>query len=126
MNKPLLNNFYTIVGTTGHSADPNAFEATIRLNEDHPVYDGHFPGSPVTPGVVLVQIIKEVLEKELNKKTFLSEGDNIKFLAPVIPGAQKSLTLQYAVSGEKEIIANVNCIGGGTTFLKFKGKFKVL
>lgn len=124
MNKPLLNNFYTSASpvVTGQ----NSFEATIQLNEGHEVYKGHFPGNPVVPGVVMIQIIKEVLENKTNKKLILSEGDNIKFLAPVIPGQQKSLTLQYTLNGETEITANVNCIGEEITFLKFKGKFKVV
>ena len=35
--------------------------ATLRLLPESPVYRGHFPGYPITPGVCLVQMALEVI-----------------------------------------------------------------
>ena len=33
----------------------------VQLHADHPVYAAHFPGQPVTPGAVLIQIVHDVI-----------------------------------------------------------------
>ena len=35
--------------------------AKLRFNADDPIYEGHFPGNPITPGVCLVQSINDVV-----------------------------------------------------------------
>ena len=37
--------------------------AIVRLLPESPVYQGHFPGYPITPGVCLVQIALELIEE---------------------------------------------------------------
>ena len=37
---------------------------TVSLNPDCEVYRGHFPGSPVSPGVCNIQMIRECAQKE--------------------------------------------------------------
>ena len=47
----LLDNFYTILSS--ESSDSTIWTIQIKLNPGHPVYQGHFPGHPVVPGVCL-------------------------------------------------------------------------
>jgi 3-hydroxyacyl-[acyl-carrier-protein] dehydratase len=35
----------------------------IRINAEHHLFNGHFPGAPVTPGVIQLQMIKTVFGK---------------------------------------------------------------
>ena len=56
--------------------------AVVRMLPESPIYAAHFPGFPVTPGVTLVQIALDLMEKPL-----LSAKD-IKFVVPVIPSAE--------------------------------------
>ena len=56
----LLDNFYTILSS--ESSDSTIWTIQIKLNPGHPVYQGHFPGHPVVPGVCLLQLIKECVE----------------------------------------------------------------
>lgn len=87
----LKNSFYTIEeGST-------ATQTVVRLNPKHPIYQAHFPGEPITPGVCIIQIAKELLEENLqvgkdcqNEKTSLGQYHlvavkNVKFLAPISP-----------------------------------------
>ncbi|MBQ0740088.1 3-hydroxyacyl-ACP dehydratase, partial [Aquimarina celericrescens] len=55
----LLKDFYktnTLI-TVG-----NISTVTITINKNHKIFKGHFPGNPVTPGVCMIQIIKELAE----------------------------------------------------------------
>lgn len=87
----LKNSFYTIEeGST-------ATQTVVRLNPEHPIYQAHFPGEPITPGVCIIQIAKELLEENLqvgkdcqNEKTSLGQYHlvavkNVKFLVPISP-----------------------------------------
>jgi len=59
--------------------------ADVNLNADHKIFDGHFPGSPVTPGVIQLQIVKEILELHLKKELQLKTMRISKFLKILNP-----------------------------------------
>ena len=44
----------------------------VVLLSDCEVYEGHFPGEPVSPGVCNIQMIKECAEKIVGKTLLLS------------------------------------------------------
>ena len=46
-------------------------EVVVRMNAEHPVYAGHFPGAPITPGVLTMQMIREC--------TGMKTGLNLRF-----------------------------------------------
>ena len=76
------NNFYNIEHST--ISDEKA-SFSIRLNKDHSIYKGHFPEFPVTPGVVQLEIIKELISISTNKRISLLSIRNCKFLAVLVP-----------------------------------------
>ena len=58
----LQGNFFTI----NHiHQDENSVKASIELNPVHPIFEGHFPQTPVVPGVCMMQMVKEVLRNHL-------------------------------------------------------------
>lgn len=59
--------------------------AKISFNKDHPVFKGHFPGNPIVPGVVQIQVMKDLLERVFNKKIFLNQVKSIKFINVINP-----------------------------------------
>ncbi|MDE7403103.1 MAG: beta-hydroxyacyl-ACP dehydratase [Muribaculaceae bacterium] len=67
----------------------------IRLNRDSLIYRAHFPGSPITPGVCIIQMVTELLEENLGIKLELSEVTNAKFLAVIDPRNTDILTVSY-------------------------------
>ena len=73
------------------TVDPDG--TTIRLLPESPVYRGHFPGYPITPGVCLVQIALELIGD-----VRLVGAKNIKFTSPVFPEEGKEL--RFSLSGE--------------------------
>jgi beta-hydroxyacyl-ACP dehydratase FabZ len=70
----------------------------VTINE--PFFEGHFPGHPIMPGVLIVEAMAqvggvlarlsmpEVMEKEGEGGIFFMSMDKVKFRKPVIPGDQ--------------------------------------
>ena len=81
----------------------DATGATIRLLPESPVYQGHFPGYPITPGVCLVEIALELIAEMAgqaghDEKVRLVGAKNIKFTSPIIPA--EGMELRFNLGGE--------------------------
>ena len=104
----LIEGFYRI---KKFSINDSFIEARIALNPEHKVYEGHFPGQPVVPGVIQLQIIKELLEKGLEKKLRLSKVISAKYYSMIIPGnaPEHDITIQFKLTetGEYKITAEI-------------------
>ncbi|WP_138475850.1 3-hydroxyacyl-ACP dehydratase [Dyadobacter bucti] len=77
-----LNDLYTITETDSSAGQINS---EIKINGGHRLFKGHFPGEPVTPGVVQLQIVKEILEAHLQKKLSMKSLRVCKFLSILNP-----------------------------------------
>ena len=81
----------------------DAAGATVRLLPESPVYRGHFPGYPITPGVCLVEIALELIAEMAGQaghdgKVRLVGAKNIKFTSPIIPS--EGTELRFNLGGE--------------------------
>ena len=68
----------------------------VAIAPDHPAFAGHFPGSPVLPGVVLAALVLEAVRESPAHAARLGgmvQIDQLKFLAPVGPGASLCIKL---------------------------------
>jgi 3-hydroxyacyl-[acyl-carrier-protein] dehydratase len=88
----LIKNFYTI---QRFKTGDNKTEALILLYPEHEVYQGHFPGQPVVPGVIQIEMIRELAEKALNRQLFINEVVSAKYLNMIIPDG-KPLTFELS------------------------------
>lgn len=88
----LKDSFYTIQSSRTDNGLP-AYD--IRLNRAHFVYQAHFPGEPVTPGVCLLQIARELLEVHLQRTLQIKAVRNMKFLAIVSPEETPEVTCRF-------------------------------
>ncbi len=84
---------------------------TIAIPHDHPAFEGHFPGLPILPGVVLLAEVLAGIEEQLGGPL-----DNVlikvaKFHATVGPGARLEVELSqvgglaFTVSSEGTRVA---------------------
>lgn len=64
----LLDNLYHIIDENNCDVDHTY---TIKLNAEHFIYAAHFPGEPITPGVCIMQIAQELLERHLGNDLVL-------------------------------------------------------
>ncbi|KGO91298.1 hotdog family protein [Flavobacterium subsaxonicum] len=92
----LLKDFYTINSLT--NIDGVKYVATITINKDHEVFKGHFPGNPVTPGVCMMQIIKELTQQVVDAPLFMKSASNIKFMALINPEVNANLKLELEIA----------------------------
>lgn len=75
--------------------------AVVRLLPDSPVYAAHFPGYPITPGVTIVQMALDLMDRRL------SGAKDIKFVEPVLPSACGTL-LRFSWTFPEPDKADVN------------------
>jgi 3-hydroxymyristoyl/3-hydroxydecanoyl-(acyl carrier protein) dehydratase len=71
--------------------EPRRF--TLEVAADHPAFDGHFPGHPVLPGVVLLAEVVAAAERLLDLPMDRLVIKVAKFHAPVAPGANLDIEL---------------------------------
>ncbi len=118
----LLGDFFHI--TTIQTAD-NTVTSLLEINPAHPIFGGHFPGQPVVPGVCMMQMVKEIAEKALEKKTRLIKADQIKFLALLIPAENQPLRMELKLTPREngEMGVDAQLVNDTTVCFKFKGLF---
>ena len=112
--------FYSIIDK---SISGQEWLVNVQLNPTHPVYEGHFPGNPVAPGVMLVNMIKDVIETEKNTTLVLKNARNIKFLNMVTPEGSPQLALHFDISGDDEINCKVDAQYKGESYFKISATF---
>ena len=74
-------------------------ETTLTVARDHPAFEGHFPGHPVLPGVVLLAEALAAIEAASGRKADQWTISSAKFLAPVAPGTPLTLVHESLASG---------------------------
>nr|WP_079680603.1 3-hydroxyacyl-ACP dehydratase FabZ [Planktothrix sp. PCC 11201] len=74
----------------------------VTINEPH--FQGHFPGRPIMPGVLIVEAMAQVggvvltQLPDLKGSLFLFAGiDKVRFRRPVVPGDQLIMTTELLV-----------------------------
>jgi 3-hydroxyacyl-[acyl-carrier-protein] dehydratase len=123
----LLNNLYTIQATVLSDAGDKV-TATISLNKEHPIFKGHFPGNPILPGVCTVQIIRELLEKNLDVKLMLTRAGSIKYLGFINPVTTATVQFDLIIrnTGTHNLNCNATVSSSGNTLCSFKGEYEVV
>ena len=53
---------------------------------EHPAFAGHFPGSPILPGVVLLDVALHAVASASGIDLDQCEISSVKFLSPALPG----------------------------------------
>lgn len=100
--------------------------ATVTINGDNGLFDGHFPSNPITPGVLQIELVKELLSTHLNRKISLKSLSRCKFLAiwdpKQTPNIEVELSFEPGEEGETKVSASG--ASGETVFFKFSAAFK--
>jgi 3-hydroxyacyl-[acyl-carrier-protein] dehydratase len=120
----LQNNFFTIHKYTIKSE--NEYEYEIHVNPDHEIFKGHFPGQPVVPGVVSVQIINELLSEHLGVQLMMTSARTIKYIAMIDPNINPVLhyNIQFNNVETDSIKVSAQVTFEEITFVKFNGTFR--
>ena len=95
----LIPHFYSV---KEFNFTDNQLKAIIELNPEHDVFKGHFPNNPVTPGVCMLQILKELTEQATNTNLFIKECSNVKFMALINPETNPILAITIDINPLEE------------------------
>jgi 3-hydroxyacyl-[acyl-carrier-protein] dehydratase len=120
----LQGNFFTI----NHiRQDENSVKASLELNPGHKIFEGHFPQTPVVPGVCMMQMVKEVFEDVADRETRIVSAAHMKFLTVINPQQTKmiQLDMKFTARENKEIEILALLFNEGVVYFKFKGLLKV-
>jgi len=83
---------------------------------DHPAFAGHFPGTPILPGVVLLDVALQIIAAASGIALDLCEISSVKFLSPASPGDE--LLIQHSISANGtirfDILAGMRKIASGS------------
>ena len=69
---------------------------SIRLNPEHRIFEGHFPGDPIVPGVCIFQIATELFGLIVPVENPIFSVKNAKFLNIIRPLKQREVNYQLA------------------------------
>jgi 3-hydroxyacyl-[acyl-carrier-protein] dehydratase len=118
----LLNDFFTINKKESSAAE---IWAELVINAKHKIFEGHFPGQPVVPGVCMMQMIKEILEEVLGKETNLVKAADMKFLAVLNPQENNLVhaSIKYTADESGAINITASIFKDELVHFKFKGQF---
>ena len=115
----LINSLYKIVAK---DVVESSLRYDILLDANHFIYQAHFPGEPITPGVCLIQIAKELLEEHLNLKFNIQMIKNVKFLNVISPVEKSQITYVFEKittdDTTKICQAQVQVLSDGTPMVK--------
>jgi 3-hydroxyacyl-[acyl-carrier-protein] dehydratase len=69
-------------------------QSTFTVAMDHPSLPGHFPGSPVVPGVVVLDWVLKSFELWRQGNVRVTRLQQVKFHAPLLPGERADVLLE--------------------------------
>ena len=68
-------------------------DATLRVDATHPALPGHFPGSPVVPAVVVLDLVLQAAEEQVGTALPVAGLSQAKFAAPLLPDADAQVII---------------------------------
>lgn len=87
---------------------------------DHPAFAGHFPDSPILPGVVLLDMAMHAIVVSAGIVPDACEICAVKFLGPVHPGDRLEIRCNRVTGGaiRFDIMADMRKIASGRIVLR--------
>lgn len=82
---------------------------------DHPAFAGHFPGTPILPGVVLLDVTLRAMAGDAGIEPETCEIGSVKFLSPAKPGDALEIRHDFQANGtiRFDIVAGARKIASG-------------
>jgi 3-hydroxyacyl-[acyl-carrier-protein] dehydratase len=92
-------------------------KASLHINPSHPIFEGHFPGQPVVPGVTMMLMVRSLLETQLQPLR-LVRADNVKFLSLINPQE-----ISYVSTPEGQWKVTARLFNEPIVYFKYAGLF---
>ena len=86
-------------------------QTQFLIPHNHPSLDGHFPGSPIVPGVVVLDAVFAAARVAFNVAS-MTGIEQVKFLAPLLPDETANIGIEledsrvrFSVNRGEDVIA---------------------
>ncbi len=79
------------------------------LNPSHNIFEGHFPDTPVVPGVCTMDMVKRCCCEVLNEEVRFDYIKEVKFLATILPTEHRELEVVIEFKAQMDIAVVVKC-----------------
>ena len=90
-----------------NKGEGGSFSAALQLPSDLPVFEGHFPGNPVLPGVAYIFIAEKLASRFMETPLKLKQLKKTKFFAPAFPLDKLEITGTVSCSTEDDKNVNI-------------------
>ena len=101
--------------------------ATFNFSSGSRIFDGHFPGNPILPGICQLEAVKYMIERVMGRKCRLRQASAIKFFQPILPDQEFTLAINCADNGDG--LLDVRCKGttgaGNARSTDIKARYKL-
>ena len=94
----------------------DSIECVIGYNKSSPIFEGHFPGNPIVPGVCTLQMVMELMELGVNKRLRLKHAATVKFLQLITPQMAPSASISWTHTDDSYHVTAVLKEGAVTLF----------
>ncbi|MBQ3857448.1 3-hydroxyacyl-[acyl-carrier-protein] dehydratase [Segatella baroniae B14] len=116
----LLNKFYRVVS---REEKDNNIVFHVELLPECDVYQGHFPGNPVSPGVCNIEMIKECVMQVVGRKLVMNKLDRCRLTAVASPSVCPTLDVTVHVEeGESSVKVLASIADAQQQYMDFKGE----
>jgi len=106
-----MENYYSLIAST---IDGLSGLFRVQLNPDCRVYEGHFPGSPVSPGVCNIRMMLECAEQVVQHPLNVCKINRCRFTTLLSPQTHPELEIQINLQPKEDGLFILNAsIGKG-------------
>lgn len=121
----LKDNFYNI---NELEFVENKIQASIKIDSNHSIFEGHFPNNPITPGVVEMEIVKEIVSEGIKKTLKMSKMSNCKFLAILNPlnSSEVNVNIDVLEQENNRIRISAQILDQQTVYLKISAEYIIV
>ncbi len=104
--------------------EANKIAAVIQINASHEIFDGHFPGQPVLPGVCMLQISQELIEKATASSLVMESTGQVKFLSMVVPQNAQEISIEISWKENLDMVSVLWKDADANAILKYTAGYK--
>jgi 3-hydroxyacyl-[acyl-carrier-protein] dehydratase len=92
-------------------------ESVFVFPAELPIFFGHFPGRPIVPGILELEMVRAAMERFTGYSLRLLSVEKAKFLREVKPGDRILLSISFSVSGVTFLVKGRSLVGEGKAAL---------
>jgi 3-hydroxyacyl-[acyl-carrier-protein] dehydratase len=100
----------------------DSLSAQVKLKPEHSIFEGHFPGTPVLPGVCMMEIFRDACSFFRKGDAKIQKISEIKYPAMLVPSMFPEVELKINLASETEdvITLSASISSGDTVFMKIR------